>query len=320
MRVLVTGGAGFIGSNLCERLVDDPSVDAVRVIDDLSTGHLDNLDLLDVELVRASILDPDALRRAAAGCDAIVHLAGLGSVPRSLQDPLASHHANATGTLSVLQAALAADAYVVMSSSSSVYGANPTLPKHEDLRCVPMSPYAVSKLAAESYALAFQSVFDLPVLPLRFFNVYGPKQRAGHTYAAVVPTFVDAALRGQPLPRHGDGEQSRDFTYVGTVCDILARAAKGRVTGGATNLAFGARVSLNHLISLVEQEIGHPVEVAEQPSRPGDVRHSQALNDRLRALFPEVQPVPIEVGLAETIAWMREELAQPAELAPNRNR
>jgi UDP-glucose 4-epimerase len=292
-----------------ERLLADRDVSSVRVIDDLSTGHLVNLDGLDVELTEASILDRGALARAVAGCDAVIHLAALGSVPRSVGDPFASHEANATGTLLVLQAARDAGAYVVLASSSSVYGANPTLPKHEGLHCEPMSPYAVSKLAAESYAAAFHHVYDMPVLPLRFFNVYGPRQRAGHVYAAVVPAFLDAALRGEALPLQGDGEQSRDFTFVGTVCDILVDAVKRRVVGGPTNLAFGGRTSLNALIAMMEEQLGRPLEIDPLPSRPGDVRHSQAANDRLRALFPGVRPVTVEDGLAQTINWMRKELA-----------
>jgi UDP-glucose 4-epimerase len=189
-----------------------------------------------------------------------------------------------------------------------VYGANPTLPKHEGMVAMPMSPYAVSKLAAESYVVAFANVYGLPALPLRFFNVYGPRQRAGHVYAAVVPVFLDAAMRGQPLPRHGDGEQSRDFTYVGTVCDVLVQAVKGRVGSGPTNLAFGTRVSLNDLIAMMEQQLGRSLEVAELPTRAGDVRHSEAANDRLRELFPGLQPVPLETGLATTIDWMRTQM------------
>jgi UDP-glucose 4-epimerase len=319
MRVLVTGGAGFIGSNLCERLLEEARIDSVRVIDDLSTGCLKNLEGLDVDFRRATILDEDALRIATTGCDAVVHLAALGSVPRSVQDPVATHAANATGTLNVLQAARAAgQAHVVLASSSSVYGANMTLPKTEDLRCQPMSPYAVSKLAAEQYAVAFNEVYGLPVLPFRFFNVYGPRQRAGHVYAAVIPVFLDAALRGSALPLDGDGEQSRDFTFVGTVAEIITQALLGRVESGPTNLAFGTRTSLRSLIGLIESQLEADVEIEMRPGRPGDVRHSQAANDRLTELFPGVSPVSLKDGVAATEKWMRRELSSAHNHASER--
>ena len=306
MKVLVTGGAGFIGSNLCERLLAEPRIKTVCVIDDLSTGFAENLAGLDVDFHHASILDVPALEAATEGCDAIVHLAALGSVPRSVQDPLTSHEVNATGTLNVLQAARSqGNAHVVLASSSSVYGANPTLPKREDLQCQPMSPYAVSKLATEQYAMAFGQVYGLPVLPFRFFNVYGPKQRAGHVYAAVIPAFLDAALRGVPLPLDGDGEQSRDFTYVGTVTEVLTHAVARRLESGPTNLAFGTRNTLNELIELMQTELDAQVTIEPRPARPGDVRHSQADNDLLRKLFPDVVPVSLTDGLARSVDWMR---------------
>ena len=279
------------------------------MIDDLSTGFAENLAGLDVDFHHASILDVPALEAAAEGCDAIVHLAALGSVPRSVQDPLASHEVNATGTLNVLQAARSqGNAHVVLASSSSVYGANPTLPKREDLQCQPMSPYAVSKLATEQYAMAFAQVYGLPVLPFRFFNVYGPKQRAGHVYAAVIPAFLDAALRGVPLPRDGDGEQSRDFTYVGTVTEILTQAVTRRLECGPTNLAFGTRNTLNDLIDIMKAELGTEIQVATRPPRPGDVRHSQADHSRLHGLIPDLASVPLKEGIAHTVNWMKQEL------------
>lgn len=245
--------------------------------------------------------------RASSGVDAIVHLAALGSVPRSVADPMSSHEANATGTLRVLEAArVQENAHVVLASSSSVYGANPTLPKSEDLVCLPMSPYAVTKLATEQYAVAYGVCYGLPVLPFRFFNVYGPWQRAGHAYAAVIPAFVDAALRGERLKVYGDGSQSRDFTYVGTVTEILMRAVTERTTAGPTNLAFGSKTTLLNLIDLISHEIGSTLEIDFGPDRPGDVKRSQANNDQLLRLFPNITPTQLTDGIAETVAWMRE--------------
>jgi UDP-glucose 4-epimerase len=306
MRVLVTGGAGFIGANLCRRLVADPAVGKVVVIDDLSTGARSNLDGVDVDLVEASFLDEAMLAKAATRADAIVHLGARPSVPRSVQDPVASHDANATGTMRVLEAARANDAHVIVASSSSVYGANPAIPKHEGLMCMPVSPYAASKLATESYALAHQRTYGLPVLAFRFFNVFGPLQAAGHAYAAVVPAFVDAALRGEPIVVHGDGCQTRDFTFVGTVVDTLARAVTTRITSEApVNLAFGTRTSLLDVIGIIEDVVGHPIARRHVESRVGDVRDSQADPSRVRKLFPDVSPVPLRSGIEQTVAWMR---------------
>ena len=201
MKIVVTGGAGFIGANLCRRLADHPAVSHVQALDDLSTGFRSNLDGVDAELVEGSILDTELVDKCAADAAAIVHLGARPSVPRSVTDPVASHLANATGTVNVLEAARNAGGIrVVVASSSSVYGANPTLPKHEDLATRPLSPYAASKLATEAYALAWQQTYDMPVLALRFFNVFGPLQAAGHAYAAVIPAFVDAALPGRTPP------------------------------------------------------------------------------------------------------------------------
>jgi len=302
MRVLVSGGAGFIGANLCRRLAGAASVVA---LDDLSTGDARNLDGVEAELVEGTILDADVLDRAMAGADAVVHLAARPSVPRSIQDPVASHLANATGTVQVLEAARRAGMpHVVVASSSSVYGSNPTIPKREDLATVPMSPYAASKLATEGYALAYQQSFGLPVLAFRFFNVFGPLQPAGHAYAAVVPAFVSAAVEGRPLVVHGDGHQSRDFTFVETVTAVIADALARRVTyPEAVNLAFGSRVDLLTLVAMLEELVGHALEVEHVDARPGDVRHSQADSTRLRTLFPEVAPVALEPALRATLDW-----------------
>lgn len=307
MKVVVTGGAGFIGANLCRHLGASRGVEQVVALDDLSTGFAANLDGVAALLVEGTILDPEVLDAAFDGASSVVHLAAVPSVPRSLADPRRSHEVNATGTVAVLEAARRAGCgHVVVASSSSVYGANPELPKHEDLAARPLSPYAASKLAAEAYALAWQSSFGLPTLAFRFFNVFGPLQAAGHAYAAVIPTFVAAALAGEPLPVHGDGRQSRDFTYVDTVCAVIADAVARRVSSpDPVNLAFGTRTDLLEVIALLEELLDRPVAVEHTAPRPGDVPHSQAANDRLRALFPGVAPVDLRSGLAATIDWFR---------------
>ncbi|EYR65125.1 GDP-D-mannose dehydratase [Actinotalea ferrariae CF5-4] len=303
MQVLVTGGAGFIGSNLIETLLR--SGHGVTVLDDLSTGRRENLENLEVRFVEGSVLDAGRLEVACEGADSIVHLAALGSVPRSIADPAATHAANATGTLMVLEAARRADVgHVVVSSSSSVYGMNPALPKAEREWVRPLSPYAVSKLAAEQYTLAYQQSFGLRSLAFRFFNVYGPRQRAGHAYAAVVPVFVDALLEGRALPVNGDGSHSRDFTYVGTVCRVLLDAVQRLVSHPEpVNLAFGTNIRLDRLIAELAKVTDRDPEVEHRPERPGDVRHSQADNASLLALFPDVEPVSLADGLAQTVAW-----------------
>ena len=304
----MTGGAGFIGANLCRALSGLAAVDRVVVMDDLSTGQANNLAGVDgIEMVEGSILDTRLLDRVMKGAGAVVHLAARASVPRSLEDPVATHEVNATGTLRVLEAArLAGGPQVVVASSSSVYGANRSLPAAEDLAPLPLSPYAASKLAAEAYSLSYARSFGLPVLVFRFFNVFGPLQRAGHAYAAVVPAFVSAALAGEALPVHGDGGQTRDFTFVGSVVDVLTAALDHTVTApGPVNLAFGGRASLLELAATLGEVIGRPLALAHGPARAGDVRDSQADQTRLRALFPEVEPASLADGLRVTVDWFR---------------
>ncbi|GAA1788532.1 NAD-dependent epimerase/dehydratase family protein [Nostocoides veronense] len=305
MKILITGGAGFIGSNLARLALD--AGHEVTVVDNLQSGYRDNVSELDIRFHETDILDGDALVAAMQGQDSVVHLAALGSVPRSIKRPMPTHATNATGTLTVLQAARAADvSHVIVSGSSSVYGLNPALPKSEREWTRPLSPYGVSKLASEQYVLAYQNSYGMDTLAFRFFNVFGPRQRAGHTYAAVIPIFLDALLRGEALPINGDGSNSRDFTYVGTVCRVLLEAVERRVTHPEpVNLAFGTNTSINQLVDVVADVTGIQPEVVHREPRPGDVPHSQADNSSLATLFPTVEPVDLRTGLEETLAWFR---------------
>lgn len=308
MKVLVTGGAGFIGANLCKDLCQQSFVEQVAVLDDLSTGTPENLGDASVEFHEGSILNSHDIDAAMAAADAVVHLAARPSVPRSLKDPMATHHANATGTMMVLEGARRHGVQqVIVASSSSVYGASRTLPKNENSLPLPVSPYAASKLAAEAYALSYGRSFGIPALVLRFFNVFGPLQSAGHAYAAVVPTFISCALAGKPLPVHGDGTQTRDFTFVDTVVNVLSDALRRRVVAAeAMNLASGSRVSLLELISLLEKVLDRPIPVEHSEPRVGDVRDSLADLTRLRQSFPNFRPTPLEEGLRATVSWFQD--------------
>lgn len=302
----VTGGCGFIGANLCRDLLSSPAIDEVVVVDDLSTGSNSNLITGDrLRLIEASVLDSAALDEAISGAQGVVHLAAHPSVPRSLANPVATHEANATGTLSVLQAARRNDApHLIVASSSSVYGANPRLPKSEDLVPSPLSPYAASKLATEAYTLSYAHSFGLEVLVFRFFNVFGPLQPAQHDYAAVIPAFISAAIQGRPLTLYGDGHQTRDFTFVETVTGVITDALTRQITADRpVNLAFGSRVSLLELIARLEVILGRTLEVLHKDPRPGDVHASQADETLLRSLFPSVVPVALEAGLRRTVDW-----------------
>ncbi|MGO1466502.1 MAG: NAD-dependent epimerase/dehydratase family protein [Microbacteriaceae bacterium] len=307
MKVVVTGGAGFIGANFIRYCLQHTPEWELVAFDDLSNGRGSNLDGLGVPLVLGSVAISGEIDAASAGADAIVHLGALGSVPRSIENPVGSHVANLTGTLNVMEAARRENAYVVYASSSSVYGANPKLPKSEFDWTRPMSPYAVTKLGAEGYVLAYQQAYDLSTLAFRFFNVYGPLQPADHAYAAVIPRFVDAALSGAPLTVYGDGSQSRDFTYVESVCAALHSAVSRRVSApDPINLAFGTNTTLLELIGALGREVGHELEVQNVPPRSGDVRASQSDGLRIREFFPDVSPVPLEDGLVATVDWFRE--------------
>lgn len=305
MRVLITGGAGFIGSNLARYINRVSPQTELIILDDLSTGRIGNLEGVRAEFIEGSVSDPEVLERIASpDLTSIVHLGALGSVPRSITNPVASHIANLTGTLNVLEAARYNSTHVVFASSSSVYGSNIKLPKSEFDWVRPMSPYAVSKLGAEAYVLAYRSAYELPAITFRFFNVYGPYQAADHTYAAVIPRFIDAAFKGKPLQIHGDGEQSRDFTHVDTVCTVLWEAVRSQMSlSDPINLAFGTQTTILELIELLEEKMRIGIERTFVEPRVGDVRASRADGIRLRHFFPDIKPVPLKEGLESTVTW-----------------
>jgi len=306
LKILVTGGAGFIGSNLCRTLRQADQGNDVIVLDDFSTGRTGNLAGLDIEIIEGSILDADLVTSTVKGVDAVVHLAARASVPKSISDPRATHDVNVTGTLNVLEAVRECGAHIISASSSSVYGSNPQLPKVESMATRPMSPYAATKLATETYTLGWGQSFNLDALVFRFFNVYGPGQSAGHVYAAVVPTFLDSALHGNSIPIHGSGDQTRDFTYVDTVCGVIQEALLRRISSvDPINLALGTRTSVKELVDLISDVTGLTLKVQHLSERVGDVPHSSADPSKLRALFPDVHSYSLEAGLKRTFEWMR---------------
>jgi UDP-glucose 4-epimerase len=303
-KVAVTGGAGFIGSNLVSRLIAEGH--EVVVVDDLSTGLFSNVKDQACEFRELSITDFAELSSAMKDCETIFHLGARGSVPRSIKNPVATHAVNATGTLNVLEVARESGAHVLFSSSSSVYGRNMQLPKDESMWLGPMTPYAASKLAAEGYVQAYASAYKVPTTLLRFFNVFGPRQRPDHEYAAVLPKWIWLAMHNQTIQVFGDGTASRDFTYVDTVLDVAMTAMNQKVTSeSAINLAYGNRISLNETISLLKQHFPD-LDVNYTVDRPGDVKESQNSPELLKKLFPAVQPKSFDTAVSETISWLKE--------------
>ena len=278
----------------------------VVVFDDLSTGLISNVDQSNCTFINASITDHEVLHGALKDCQTIFHLAARGSVPRSIKNPVATHAVNATGTLNVLEVARASGAHVIFSSSSSVYGRNTQLPKDESMWLGPMTPYAASKLAAEGYVQAYASAYKVPTTLLRFFNVFGPRQRPDHEYAAVLPKWIWLAMQGKAIDVYGDGSTSRDFTYVDTVLDIALTAMNGKVlTEGAMNLAYGNRIFLCDTIEMLRKHFPD-LQVNYVAERLGDVKESQNAPELLNRLFPKVQPKEFESALTETIQWLQE--------------
>ena len=300
-RYLVTGGAGFIGSHVVDALA--ARGDVVRVVDDLSTGRLDNLARhTAIELIEADLADPQVAEAAVAGVDCAIHMAAIPSVPRSVQEPRRAHRANVDATHELLLAARDAGVRrVVLASSASVYGQTATLPSHEGLCPAPLSPYALHKLVGERYAALFYRLYGLETVALRFFNVFGPRQAPHSPYAGVIPRFAAALSAGRAATIHGDGEQTRDFTYVtdaarGVLQACAAPAAAGRVI----NIARGARLSVNSLYAMLERVTGVTWVARHRDPRPGDVRHSQADVSLARDLLGFVPEVPVENGLRRT--------------------
>ena len=308
----MTGAAGFIGSNLVRALLERGGT--VRAIDSLATGQRLNLVGIEqqIEFIEADLRDPQAVSRAMEGVEVVFHQAALPSVARSVADPLASHEVNATGTLRLLQAARQSGVRrLVYASSSSVYGDTPALPKREDLATNPLSPYAVSKLAGEHYCRVFTRLFGLETVSLRYFNVFGPRQDPTSEYAAVVPKFIAAMSRGEAPEIHGDGTQSRDFTYVANVVDANLRAADAPGVGGEVlNVACGRRASLLDLVATLNDILGTTIEARFGEPRPGDVKHSLADISRARSLLAYEPRVQLEEGLARAVAWYREQNAE----------
>lgn len=309
---LVTGGAGFIGSHLVKALLG--SGRKVRVIDDLSTGSMERLkDFEGLDVVQADLSTADLLP-SLAGVERVFHLAAVPSVPRSVADPERAHRSIATATVRLLDAARRHHvSALVLSSSSSVYGDAATLPKHEGLSPAPVSPYAVAKLAAEAYGRAFARLYGLRIVSLRYFNVFGPGQDPTSEYAAVIPRSIQRALAGQPLTIFGDGDQTRDFTYVDNVISAnLAAAQADFPVGSVYNIAAGSPVSINALVEAIERLAAVPLQVHRLPARPGDIRHSHAdITAAARDLGWQPH-IGFEDGLSRTLDWFRARSGSPS--------
>jgi UDP-glucose 4-epimerase len=302
LKVLVTGGAGFIGSALTKKLTSQ-GINVV-VLDDFSTGLTSNILSEGVEVIRGSIVDRKTVTLAAKSVDAIVHLAARGSVPRSIRNPTATFDVNVMGTLNICEVAKEKNIPIIFSSSSSVYGANIRLKKVEEDWLSPLSPYAASKLSGEATVISFARSFGIKTAVFRLFNVYGPGQRPEHQYSAVIPKWIWSALRGKELKIFGDGQTSRDFTYIDNVVEILCTCLlEGRYFDGATNLAFGNPVTLLDVIHEIRKYVP-TIHQSFQETRVGDIRNSDNGSQRVHELFPEIQPISLQEGIKETSKWL----------------
>lgn len=303
---LVTGGAGFIGSHLAEELVRRGH--RVRVVDSLITGKRQNLaHVQDVEFLEGDLSDPAVCARAVRGMEFVLHQAAIPSVPRSVEDPAGSHRANVDGSLNVLVAARDAGVRrLIYAGSSSAYGDTPTLPKREDMPTSPRSPYALQKLVGEQYCRLFADLYGLQALTLRYFNVFGPRQDPSSPYSGVISLFATRLLKGRPPTIHGDGTQTRDFTYVANVVDGVLRACDAsEARGDVINVATGDRISLNDLLAAMNRLLGTAIEPLYTSPRAGDIAHSQADITKARSRLGYSPIVSLEEGLRHTLDWYR---------------
>lgn len=310
---LVTGGAGFIGSHLSEELVRRGH--RVRVLDNLSTGKRRNLEHIPgVEFIEGDLADFAACANAVRGVDYVLHQGAIASVPRSVSDPLASNRANVEGTLNILVAARDAQVRrLVFAGSSSVYGDRPELPKREDMPVDPLSPYALQKLVAEQYCQMFTKLYGFETVTIRYFNVFGPRQDPGSPYSGVISLFSTALLEGKRPTIYGDGEQTRDFTYVANIVDGVLRACEAPgVAGEVFNVAVGGRISLNRLLQAMNEITGSSITPIYGPARAGDVRDSQSDIGKAQRMLGYVPHVSFEDGLRRTLEWCRAEASLTA--------
>lgn len=308
MKFLVTGGAGFIGSNIAEELLRRGHT--VRIIDNFSTGKISHIKTFKdrIEIVRGDIREMKDLRKAVKGMDYVLHQAALRSVPRSVDDPLSTNDVNVTGTLQLLMAAREAGVKrVVYASSSSAYGDSQILPQKETHTPGPISPYAVAKLAAEHYCRVYAKTFGLETVSLRYFNVFGPRQDPDSKYAAVIPRFIESALKGEPLEMHGDGKQSRDFTYIANVVDanILAALTPG-VSGEVFNIACNESNSVMDIARNIEKQLGIKLKFNMQPARKGDVRRTCADICKAKKMLKYKPTIKFPEGIERTVFWFKD--------------
>lgn len=303
-KIGVTGGAGFVGTNLVRSLLSENY--EVIILDDFSTGLRSNLRYLDCEVREGSLLDREFVNHSLKNCEYIFHLGARGSVPRSIKEPRATMEVNVFGTQNVLETAKETGATVAFSSSSSVYGANTKLPKSEDMWCAPMTPYAASKLSGEALVTSYSVTYGFSAITYRFFNIFGPWQRPNHDYAAVIPKWIWSSLHKEPIEVYGEGTQTRDFTYIETVIDVLMQGFKERINHpNPINLAYGNSITLNQCVEEIKKRIPN-LEVKYLPERHGDVRNSQNNPALVKEIFPKIKPIDFSFGVDRVFDWISE--------------